>query len=555
MVGTALIYQKDFLASTNRAKVVEDIQYRFFDLIVVGGGITGAGIALDATARGLKTLLVEKKDFASGTSSKSTKLIHGGLRYLKQFDFQLVKETGTERATVHKLAPHLVVPEKMLLPIVKGGTYGKWASSLGLKVYDLLAGVSKSDARKMLSAEETFEKEPLLDQSDLLGGGYYAEYRTDDARLTIEVIKRAVKLGAVAVNYLEVKDFLYKDNLVAGIKCIDHQSEKEFAIHSKSVVSATGPWVDKLRAINKSLNGKRLHLTKGVHLVVEKEKLPVQQSLYFDVPDGRMIFAIPRGNKTYFGTTDTDYKEDIDNVSCDKKDADYLINAVNETLPSVDIKVEDIESTWAGLRPLIHSEGKSASELSRKDEIFESPNGLISIAGGKLTGYRKMSERVVDLVLEKLSIENKECTTDKIDLCDKSFGDFEEVLNYKEQLATKLGDFERSAVIADKFVHLYGYDCDNIVNRYEAIKSEKSDIEEALLEAELEHCLSTEMIQTPLDFFERRSGKLFFDIQSVTKNKDFVLNKMKECLSWNTEVANRYKSELEEAIKLATKFV
>ena len=155
MGGKTLIKQIDFLASENRSSVVEEMQYRFFDLIVIGGGITGAGIALDATARGLKTLIVEKNDFASGTSSKSTKLIHGGLRYLKQLDFQLVKETGTERAIVHNLAPHLVVPEKMLLPIVKGGTYGKWASSFGLKVYDILAGVSKTDSRRMLTSDET----------------------------------------------------------------------------------------------------------------------------------------------------------------------------------------------------------------------------------------------------------------------------------------------------------------------------------------------------------------------------------------------------------------
>jgi len=554
MVGTALIHQKDFLVSTNRAKVVEEVQFRFFDLIVIGGGITGAGIALDATARGLKTLLVEKNDFSSGTSSKSTKLIHGGLRYLKQLDFQLVKETGTERATVHKLAPHLVIPEKMLLPIVKGGTYGKWASSLGLKVYDLLAGVSKTDARKMLSAEETSEKEPLLDKSELLGGGFYAEYRTDDARLTIEVIKRAVKMGAVAVNYMEVKDFLYKDDKVAGVKCQDLHSGKEFDIHSKSVVSATGPWVDKLRAINKSLNGKRLHLTKGVHLVVEKEKLPVQQSLYFDVPDGRMIFAIPRGDKTYFGTTDTDYKEDIDKVSCNKKDVNYLIDAVNETLPSVDLKMEDVESTWAGLRPLIHTEGKSASELSRKDEIFESSDGLVSIAGGKLTGYRKMSERVVDLVFKNLSLEYKECTTDKIDLCDKTFEDFEEVEAYKRSLDAQMTDYQFSPVVISKLVHLYGYDCDIIFERFLALQNDFSDKEEALILAELEHCMNTEMIQTPLDFFERRSGKLFFDINAVKKHKGFVLDKMKEAFAWTDEIESNLAKELEEAVASATKF-
>ena len=349
----------------------------------------------------MKVALIEKNDFASGTSSKSTKLIHGGLRYLKQFDFWLVKEVGTERAIVHKIAPHLVIPEKMILPLIDGGTYGSWLTSIGLKIYDVLASVEGDDKRKMLDKEEALEKEPLLPSTILRGAGYYAEYRTDDARLTIEVLKTASQYNAQVLNYTKASEFIYKNKRIVGAKVTDGFTNESYSIKAKYVVNATGPWVDELRQVNNLKTGKRLHLTKGVHLVVAHEKLPVKQSVYFDVPDGRMMFAIPRGKVTYFGTTDTNFQKDKNTVETSIVDVSYLIEAVNNMFPEINLTIADIQSSWAGLRPLIHEEGKSASELSRKDEIFVSDTKLISIAGGKLTGYRKMAERIVDLVAKK----------------------------------------------------------------------------------------------------------------------------------------------------------
>ncbi|MEL6973843.1 MAG: FAD-dependent oxidoreductase, partial [Bacteroidota bacterium] len=208
-------------SNLDRASKIVEIKKTHFDLIVIGGGITGAGIALDAASRGMKVVVLEKGDFASGTSSKSTKLIHGGLRYLKQFDFWLVKEVGSERAIVHKLAPHLVLPEKMLLPLIEGGSYGKWLTSIGLKVYDILAQVSGDDKRQMLEKKEALKLEPLLPKKILNGAGYYAEYRTDDSRLTIENLKTSLEYGAQALNYAKVTDFLYKDGQVNGVEVSD----------------------------------------------------------------------------------------------------------------------------------------------------------------------------------------------------------------------------------------------------------------------------------------------------------------------------------------------
>ncbi|MCB0597184.1 MAG: glycerol-3-phosphate dehydrogenase/oxidase, partial [Phaeodactylibacter sp.] len=325
------------LSSVNRKEIIEKLKSEPYDLIVVGGGITGAGIALDAASRGMKVALLEKKDFASGTSSKSTKLIHGGLRYLKQFEIGLVREVGRERAIVHNLAPHLVISEKMLLPLVKGGTFGPLGTSVGLFVYDLLAGVRGEDKRKMLNKTQTLEKEPLLkNQSDVLNGsGYYAEYRTDDARLTIENIKTAGKYGAVCLNYAMASDLLYENGKVVGARCTDMETGEAFDVRAAYVVSAAGPWVDTLRKKDNSLKGKRLFLSKGVHIVVPHERFPARQSLYFDVPDGRMIFAIPRQRVTYIGTTDTPYEGDPDRIPINQEDIDYLLNATNQMFPGV----------------------------------------------------------------------------------------------------------------------------------------------------------------------------------------------------------------------------
>lgn len=529
----------------------QDLAKTQFDLIVIGGGITGAGIALDAATRGLKTLLLEKGDFASGTSSKSTKLIHGGLRYLKQFDFWLVKEVGSERAIVHQLAPHLVLPEKMLLPLIEGGSYGKWLTSIGLKVYDILAQVEDEDKRQMLDKKTALKKEPLLPKKLLKGAGYYAEYRTDDARLTIENIKTSLAYGASALNYMEVEGFTYTEaGRVNGVQVIDRMDASRLEIRSDHVINAAGPWVDQLRSANRSRTGKRLHLTKGVHLVFPHAKLPVKQSVYFDVPDGRMIFAIPRGRVTYVGTTDTNYDGDKDRVETDLADAIYLISAVNNMFPSIELELKDVVSSWAGLRPLIHEEGKSASELSRKDEIFTSDSGLISIAGGKLTGYRKMAERVVNRVVRELEEggrqDLKPCQTDQIPLCGNGFKKFKEVGKYIDQIATVLAPHGLDRLRAWELVTTYGKQTDQILKRFEGMKD--PDATWRLLKAELHFGMDCEMVHTPMDFFIRRTGRLYFDIETVRTYLDPVVKECARITGIEAEQANAWRETMEEAL-------
>jgi glycerol-3-phosphate dehydrogenase len=538
-----------------RGKILARLRTETFDLLVIGGGITGAGIALDAASRGLKTALVDKNDFAFGTSSRSTKLIHGGLRYLKQLEFGLVREVGSERAVVHRLAPHLVVPEKMLLPLSEKKGSGYWLTSIGLRVYDYLAMVTKEDSRKMLTGAQTLKYEPLLRPEDVNGGAIYAEYRTDDARLTVEVVKTAVLHKACILNYARVNDFIYQGNSIGGASVTDQLTNESFIIESKAVVSATGPWVDHLREINNSKTGKKLHLTKGIHIVIPHEKLPVRQAIYFDVDDGRMIFAIPRGRVTYVGTTDTSYYEDPDSVVATREDALYLLNAVNATFPTVGLELADIESSWAGLRPLIHEEGKSTTELSRKDEIFESPSDLISIAGGKLTGYRKMAERVVNLVIKKHFPANsfKKCYTDKIKLTGSDFRNVRDVARYEEEVAKSLSAYGLPRLTARYLIENYGRQTNEILSLLKTSGSPESG-EFALLKAEFQFSLHHEMVASLQDFFVRRTGLLYFDIGKVIRWKYELAGAFRDSLQWDE---SRFLSELQaldDVISDATEF-
>ena len=543
-------------ATRDRTERIERLDNEHFDLVVIGGGITGAGVALDAASRGLKTALIERNDFASGTSSKSTKLIHGGLRYLKNLELGLVREVGQERAVVHKLAPHLVRPEKMLLPLVEGGSLGKLSTSMALWVYDFLADVEGEDKRVMLSKEETLEMEPLLREDILKGGGFYAEYRTDDARLTIENIKTAADKGALAVNYVEATGFRYDEggNIVA-VECKDRHDGRDFVVDCDHVISSAGPWVDDLRKIDKSMNAKRLFLSKGVHIVVSRERLPLAHACYFDVADGRMLFAIPRLRCTYIGTTDTPYKGDPNAIPVYREDVKYLLEATNAIFPSVDLQLEDVESSWAGVRPLIFEEGKSAGEMSRKDEIFESESGLLSIAGGKLTGYRKMAERVVDRLGKQLHDEGEEIgrtSTKQIVLSGGPFRDFDEVVAYEETIAQQLAEASLAPDRAAYLVANYGRQTPEIIEMARS-RPEETDVAR-LAAAEADWCIRKEFALYPIDWVERRSGRLYFDMPSIAPILDDVLEVFSSAYGYTENERERERQRVADAISWVSKF-
>jgi glycerol-3-phosphate dehydrogenase len=533
-----------------RAHGLEAMAKGTYDVLVIGGGITGAGIALDAQTRGMKTALVEMQDFAAGTSSRSTKLVHGGLRYLKQLEIKMVAEVGKERAIVYENGPHVTTPEWMLLPIYKGGTFGAFTTSIGLYVYDLLAGVKKKERRSMLSPEEALHREPLLRRDGLLGGGYYVEYRTDDARLTMEVLKKAAEAGATAVNYAKASELLYDNGRLTGVRVTDLRSGASYEVRARTVVNATGPWVDGLREQDGSKRGKTVRLTKGVHLVFDGSRFPLRQAVYFDTPDGRMLFAIPRDGKTYIGTTDTDYNGDMAKPAMSVADRTYILKAANEMFPTLGLTERDVESCWAGLRPLVYQEGKPPSEISRKDEIFVSPSGLVTIAGGKLTGYRKMGETIVDLLERRLREDGVgpygPCVTRTLPI---SGGDIGGPAAFPAYMAARMKEGEALGLpdeAAARLVKRYGT---NVSEVYRIAASSKASAARAGLPldvyASLIYAMDFEMALTPADYWVRRTGDLYFDSARVREWKASVLSIMARRLDYSYEEKRRAEEELD----------
>lgn len=544
-------------SNLERQSVIEKLTTNTFDVLVIGGGITGAGIALDATMRGMSTALVEMQDFAAGTSSRSTKLVHGGLRYLKQFEVKMVAEVGKEREIVYENGPHVTTPEWMLLPLHKGGTFGPIGTSVGLKVYDFLAGVKRSESRKMLNRTETLAKEPLIKQEGLKGGGYYVEYRTDDARLTMEVMKKAVEKGATALNYSKVVELIYDNETVVGVLIEDQLTKERYQVHAKKIVNATGPWVDDLREIDHSKEGKTLKLSKGSHVVIDQSVFPLKQAIYFDTPDGRMVFAIPRDGKAYVGTTDTFYSKDPIHPGMTVEDRAYILDAIHYMFPDVTVTEDDVESSWAGVRPLIHEAGKNPSEISRKDEIWESKSGLITIAGGKLTGYRKMAETVIDLLAKKFEQEDhirySECKTKHLPISGGEVGGskgLQAFVDSKIERGVAVGFTKEEA---EQLAKMYG---SNIARVFDLVEEHAAEVKEAAMPlplfAKLIYGIHEEMIATPVDFFNRRTSALLFNIHEVYEWKEPVIAFMSKVFNWTESQTVHYTNELEKALTQAS---
>jgi glycerol-3-phosphate dehydrogenase len=542
------------LSAIGRPNKIQTLNTFEFDLLVIGGGITGAGIALDAVTRGLSVALVEMQDFAAGTSSRSTKLVHGGLRYLKQFEVKMVAEVGKEREIVYENAVHVTEPEWMLLPFHKGGTFGPISTSVGLRVYDFLAGVKRDERRQMLTTEETKIKEPLLKTDGLRGAGYYVEYRTDDARLTIEVIKKAAEKGAICVNYVKAESFVYQQGKIIGAEVVDQLSGQLATIHAKNIVNATGPWVDEVRIKDSIENGKQLRMTKGVHVVVDQSNFPLKQAVYFDTSDGRMVFAIPRNGKAYVGTTDTFYGENPKNPVATREDVAYILEAITFMFPSIQLSPQQVESTWAGVRPLIFEEGKDPSEISRKDEIWESASGLVTIAGGKLTGYRKMAEMVVDRVCENTKSSSfGPSITKHLPLSGGAVGGSE---GFKSFVEMKALEGQQYGLTYDESRHLaefYGANVNHLFAYANVLQNNSYGLPLPLA-AKLAYAIQFEMTCTPADFFVRRTGDLYFNMDDVHAYKEQVSQMMKVQLGYSENQVDFYRFDLDKQVQEATSF-
>jgi glycerol-3-phosphate dehydrogenase len=544
------------ISTLSREKTFQSISGLTFDVLVIGGGIMGAGIALDAASRNLKVLLVEKQDFAAGTSSRSTKLIHGGLRYLKNLEFGLVRSVARERRILHQNAPHLVVPEPMLLPVLENASYGYWATAAGLTLYDWLGNVDPAERHRMLGKNQTLSQEPLLNPTHLKGAGRFFEYRTDDARLTLEVLKTAESLGATCLNYTELTGFTYSgNNLVNGGLLKDQLSGKSIQINTRCAINATGPWSALLAEKDQVPGGPQLYHTKGVHLVVPFHKLPLRQSVYFDIPGNRMLFAIPRHDSTYLGTTDTAYSGNLENPEVTLEDATYILDQINQMFPQAALSVADVVSSWAGIRPLLFEAGKKPTEISRKEAIHFSKTGLVTVAGGKLTGYRHLAELVVNKTLSRHFPDHKQPSRTKtMQLSGGNFASPVAVNQYLEACLKKAKTAGYAPETVRYLVRTYGTNTTAILQQAAQYRLGNLTPAESILKAEIWYTIGFEGATNLSDFLIRRAGKLYFEREKIEGLLPAVLAVFREILNWNEATADRYLKEFYVLYEAAVAF-
>ncbi|HJR18941.1 MAG TPA: glycerol-3-phosphate dehydrogenase/oxidase [Actinomycetota bacterium] len=397
-----------------RSENLERLEREAFDVCIVGGGITGAGVALDAASRGLSVALVERDDFASGTSSRSSKMVHGGLRYLAQYDFKLTWEASRERDLLRRLAPHLVRPLRFLFPAYKKGIQTRFAT-IGLSIYDVVAGRHGFGRHKRARADDVRRLAPTLDPKRVVGAWTYWDATTDDARLVFEVLRTAHGFGAVIANHVRVHGFDTSKGSVSAALVTDESSGREITVRARCFVNAAGVWADEVGRLEPRSVAPPIRPAKGIHLVVPRSTLPVRSGVIIPsvARDRRSLFCIPGwGDTVVIGTTDTTYDGPRDAPAVDDDDVRYALDAVNWSL-GLEVEPSDVVSAWAGLRPLLAGAGgpdERTADLSRTQHLSVSPAGLLTITGGKLTTYRRMAADTVDLVCSRLGIRARSRT-------------------------------------------------------------------------------------------------------------------------------------------------
>lgn len=481
------------------------LEDQVFDVAVIGGGITGAGIARDAALRGLSVALVEARDYGSGTSSRSSKMIHGGLRYLAQGDVGLVREAATERQVLRRIAPHLARPTPFLIPTTTMSMTVKLRA--GLWTFEKLGNVPEAERHEHIPLHELKHREPVMRTDGLSGALCYTEFLTNDAKLVLANIRAARQAGAVVLNYAKAVQ-LTGDGLV--VRSALAREQLGARVRARVVVNAAGAWVDEVRALEQKDAQPRLSLSRGIHLVLPRSRIPLNATLIMQAPDKRSVFAVPKQDFTYIGTTDvfhagTDYWP-----APERSDIDYLLRSAERALRISPIQDHEIVALWSGIRPLIAQADKKPSDVSRKDEIWISP-GLVSVAGGKLSAYRAMAARVVDLVLERLGAAGRPCSTADLPLPGAVTG--------IGQVERQLGGVGGTA--AERLIELYG-------DEAAAILAAGGDVA-----AEAGHAVVHEGAVRLEDYWVRRSARAWFDRDAGRGALEPAAEAMGALLGWS----------------------
>jgi len=430
------------------------------DLLVVGGGITGAGVARDAALRGMRVALLEKGDFGIGTSSRSSKIIHGGVRYLEYFQFGLVRESARERRILARIAPHLIHPLPFLYPVFQGESLLKIRA--GLWLFDRLAGSLRGERSRRLSPDRTRDRLPGL-REPLKGAVLYPEYITDDARFTLANVASAAEHGALVANHAQVEGFLFEGERVVGARAVDTVGDGGvLEIRAEVTVNATGPWAQEVLLRDGVSVPRRIIPSKGIHILLERKRLPLRAATFLRSSTGRRGLAMPRGPWIYVGTSDEEYVDHLDRPRATWTEVEELLEMTQDCFPDAGLVAEDVRATWAGIRPLLHEEGKSTRDMSRHDEVWVSPPGLVTVAGGKLTTYRPMARRILGAVAQARGrpLPGRE-TTGQIPLPGRPEEPMEA---FRARTRTAFGEAGVGPATLERLDFLYGTDLDRILS-------------------------------------------------------------------------------------------
>ncbi len=523
----------------NRANHIEELKEKGLEVLVIGGGITGAGIALDARVRGFNTGIIDQHDFSGGSSSRSNKLIQGGLSELKHLDVKAFAELGRERAVILDNAPHLVSPISMLMPVYKKGAFGRIQASLSLRIYDRWVELNKKDRRHMLNKKQIQKQEPLLRTDNLKGGGLYTEYQLNDARLTIEVLKVATTRGAVAANYLKAESFLYEQGKVVGVMAVDQLTGEAHKIFANYIVNAAGSNMNHLREQDRSLDEVVDKTNEKLHVVIDRKSLPIQQGIYFESKDGQMLYAIPFGEKIYVGSAYVD-RSSKDGVS---QAIQTLLDSLNHTFQATPLMSKQIESFW------IDTERSMTNQkLNKTEEIVISSSGLRSVYCHHTAGYRVVAERVIDSI-EKEHSRSFGSQTDSITLSGGQVGGLD---RFEDFLKTKAEEGEALGLTYDEAYALSILYGSNITNIWSRVRTSRRRAAESglppILFAQLTYAIEEEMVVSPLDFLVRRTHALYFNRPLMEKWMNPIFRYMQDRFQWDEQESMHWQDELDKEL-------